>query len=227
MLYEESIWIGKELIKYFKPGNKILNIGSSTIHMRKIEQPHIQKYIFHPLINNNIHIINVDIQQSDGVDIVGDLTDSNFIKRLKLENYDGILCSNLLEHIEDKTKIINAINELLSDEGVAIITVPYNYPYHLDPIDTMFRPTVKELGNLFPSFQIKKGEIVNARSANKGVFESNYFQKLLNNPKMLFLVFMRALIPFYKFNIWQKNFFGIKRLFKNFSATCIVFIKNK
>lgn len=72
------------------------------------------------------------------------------------------------------------------------------HPYHLDPIDTMFRPTVNELEALFPLFKIKKGEIVNARSANRGLFETTYFQKLLNNPRMFILVFFRALFPFYK-----------------------------
>lgn len=227
MLYEESIWIGKELLKHFNQGSKILNIGSSTLNMRRVEQPHIQKHIFEVLKTNKIQIVNVDIQDSDGVDIVGDLTDSNFIDRLKLEKYDGVLCSNLLEHVEQKNKITFAINELLSYGGIAVITVPYNYPYHLDPIDTMFRPTVNELAALFPLFRIKKGEIVNARSANKGIFETTYFQKLLNNPRMFFLVFLRALFPYYKYNIWKKNFFGIKNLFKTFSATCIVLKKNK
>lgn len=225
MLYEESIWIGKELLKHLKQGSKILNIGSSSLNVRRVEQPHIQKHIFEVLIKNNIQIVNVDIKDSDGVDIIGDLTDSNFIDRLKLEKYDCVLCSNLLEHIEEKNKITFAIEELLSDGGIAVVTVPYNYPYHLDPIDTMFRPTVKELAALFPLFKIKKGEIVNARSANRGHFETTYFQKLLNNPRMFLLVFFRALFPFYKYYIWKKNFFGIKNLFKTFSATCIVLKK--
>lgn len=225
MLYEESIWIGKELLSLLNPGDALLNIGSSSLEMRQKEQPHIQKYIFDPLINTNIKIINVDIKDSEGVDIVGDITEQDVVNNLKLEKFNAILCSNLLEHVHEKEKIIKAIEDLLSENCAVIITVPYNYPYHLDPIDTMFRPTVKELVALFPSCNLKKGEIVVARSANKGIFEKNYFQKLTKDSRMLFLIFLRLLLPFYKYQIWKKNFFGIKNLFKDFSATCVVLIK--
>ncbi|MDA9894027.1 class I SAM-dependent methyltransferase [bacterium] len=227
MLYEESKWISKELLFFFKPGSKILNIGSSSLDMRKKEQPHIQKFIFEVSSIANIEIVNVDIQDKEGVDIVGDLTSDDFINQLKSEKYDGILCSNLLEHLDNPIKITSSFSKLLSDNGVAIITVPYNYPYHLDPIDTMLRPTVNELLGLFPGFKLKKGEIVLARSANKGIFEKNYYQKLKNNPRMLILIFLRFLLPFYKYHIWKNNFFGIKKLFKSFSATCVVLIKEK
>jgi hypothetical protein len=42
--------------------------------------------------------------------------------------------------------------DLLSIGGLIFVTVPLSYPYHRDPIDTMFRPTqltpgVRYLGN--------------------------------------------------------------------------------
>lgn len=225
MLYEESKWVASELLKFCKPGSRVLNIGSSSLYTRKVLQPHIQKFIFEPLIKMNVKIINTDIQNVEGVDIIGDLTSLDFIKKLKSEKFDCIICCNLLEHIEEIKPITTAIEDIVSKNGIAIITVPYNYPYHLDPIDTMFRPTPKVLSQLFKSMKILREEILIARSANYGKFEKNYFRKLLNDPRMFLIVFLRLLLPFYKFKIWKKNFFGIKNLFKDFSVTCIVLAK--
>ncbi|OBQ33891.1 MAG: hypothetical protein AN485_17485, partial [Anabaena sp. MDT14b] len=44
--------------------------------------------------------------------------------------------------------------------GYIFVTVPYKYPYHRDPIDTMFRPDIQELSSLFPDFKIVNGEIL-------------------------------------------------------------------
>jgi hypothetical protein len=49
-----------------------------------------------------------------------------------------------------------------SKDGL-IITGPYNYPYHADPIDTMYRPSPKDLKKLLP-FSWLEGEIVSAGS---------------------------------------------------------------
>ena len=36
--------------------------------------------------------------------------------------------------------------DLLPIGGLIFVTVPLSYPYHRDPIDTMFRPSLAELG---------------------------------------------------------------------------------
>ena len=227
MKIEESIWIANNILKLANPCHKLLNIGSSTTKFRNHIQPHITKNIFKPLKENGITVIHTDIQNADGVDLVGDLLDEEFVKVLEREQFDFILCSNLLEHLEEIDPICNIIERILKKNGYAIITVPYNYPYHLDPIDNMFRPTVKELYNKFNSLEHINGEILEAKSYNYKLnnTENNYFQKLRNNPKMLLLIFVRSLIPFYKFSVWKKTIFGVLRLFKPFSVTCLLLKK--
>ena len=133
MKIEESIWIANNILKLATPGQKLLNIGSSTGRFRNQIQPHIAMNIFNPLKENGITVIHTDIQNSDGVDLVGDLIDEEFVKVLEREQFDFILCSNLLEHLEEIDPICNTIVRILKKNGYAIITVPYNYPYHLDP----------------------------------------------------------------------------------------------
>ena len=55
----------------------------------------------------------------------------------------------------------------------------------------MYRPNPKDLSQLFTSMKMLSGEILNARSANYGKLEKNYFQKLLNDPRMFVIIFLR------------------------------------
>ena len=224
MLYEEAKWIGKELMKISKQGDRVLNIGSSSQEFRADVQPYINKFIFNPLIEKNINIVHTDITKDEGVDIVGDLTDSVFIDKLKKENYEVIICSNLLEHMVNRQPIISAIKEILRPNGIAIVTVPYNYPYHLDPIDTMFRPKIKELYKNFNEFELKKGEIVLGKSFRANAFQENYWEQLKNNPALILKLFVRCLMPFYKPKIWYFTIISMINIFKPFSF-CFIIVK--
>lgn len=225
MLIEEAKWIGKELLDISKPGLKVLNVGSSSEEFRTKIQPHIEKNIFKPLIDNKVDVIHTDILNENGVDIVGDLTSSDFIIQLKKNKYDLVLCSNLLEHLNEKQPIVDAILEILPKNSKAIITVPYNYPYHLDPIDTMYRPNTIELHQLFKNTELLKGEIVIGKSVNKNTISINYWQKLKRTPLILFKLFVRILFPFYKPKVWLYTFLSLKNMFSPYSVSCILIKK--
>ena len=225
MLIEEAKWIGKEILSASKPGYKILNVGSSSLEFRTKIQPHIEKYIFRPLKVNNIKVIHTDIVNENGVDIIGDLTSPEFIFQLIKNQYDLILCSNLLEHLKEKQPIVDAILDILPKNSKAIITVPYNYPYHLDPIDTMYRPNTNELHQLFQNTELLKGEIVIGKSFNENIFSINYWQKLKSTPLILFKLLVRILIPFYKPKVWLYTFLSLKNMFSPFSVSCILIKK--
>lgn len=224
MLYEEAEWIGDQLSKICKPGTRLLNVGSSSLYARTIAQPHMEKFIFLPLKNMGVEVIHTDIQNEEGVDIIGNLTDDHFIKELKFQRFDYILCSNLLEHIENKEKIIDSIEEITPSKGHAIITVPYLYPYHLDPIDTLFRPTVKDLTVLFKNLTFDSGLCLIAKRVGQAK-QKNYFEMLKSDPKLAFRLFIRILLPFYKYKIWKQTVSDLTKLFKPFQVTCVVFKK--
>lgn len=50
--------------------------------------------------------------------------------------------------------------DLIPQNGYLILSVPNAFPYHPDPIDTLFRPTVDELVALFPGTHCVAAEIV-------------------------------------------------------------------
>ncbi|HNF29028.1 MAG TPA: hypothetical protein PLY81_01980, partial [Chitinophagaceae bacterium] len=76
MFREEAIWINNALakIKPLQDNNLVANLGSSTAYFREVIQPHIQQYLMQPLANNGWNIINIDLKQEDGVDVVADVT---------------------------------------------------------------------------------------------------------------------------------------------------------
>jgi hypothetical protein len=215
MFEKESIWIGNELEKIFKEERvaSLLNIGSSTKTFREKEQPFIYRNIFRP-IPKTVLVTHLDMKAADGVDMVGDLSDTNFLFELAKTKYDLILCSNLLEHVRNPREICSALSQCVSLGGFIIITIPYLYPYHNDPIDTMYRPTPQELAALFPFNSMHSQEILS--------IEDSHFRLLMRNRVRLLLFVVRIFIPFYKPLNWLKIVSDIPNLFKLFKVTCLV-----
>ena len=52
--------------------------------------------------------------------------------------------------------------ELLPKGGLLFVTVPFSYPHHRDPIDTMYRPSPGELARLFAGARLLEGRILGA-----------------------------------------------------------------
>lgn len=215
----ESLWIGRKILEISDNISdcRLLNVGSSTKQFREIDQPQIQENVFEPLLGH-CRVDHLDIKASEGVDIIGDLTDSVFLEKLKTNRYDVVLCSNLLEHVINPVEICNGMEDCVKKRGYILVTVPCLYPYHNDPIDTMFRPDIEELQSYFKNSSLVEGEII--------TMSDNHFKVLLHNKKLLILTLIRWLTPFYKFDAWKKIISDIPNTFKPFKVTCILMQKN-
>ena len=151
MLKAEAQWIGKALDQLDDVGlSPILNVGSSTAIFREQVQPWIDSEIFAPLRKRGVAVHHLDVRDGDGIDLRGDLNDGAFVAGLASHGYRALLCCNLLEHVSVPAAICGKLELLLPVGGYLIITVPNRFPYHPDPIDTMFRPGVNESPGSFP-----------------------------------------------------------------------------
>jgi len=153
MFIEESLWIKSVLGSLDLPsGSAVLNLGSSTAQFRQLTQPHIENNVFKPLREKGYQINHLDAKQGNGVDIVCDINDPNvdFIDLIGRQ-FDLVICSNLLEHVLDVNRVARRAADFVKDRGYLLVTVPRSYRNHPDPIDTMFRPAVRELEELFRS----------------------------------------------------------------------------
>ena len=76
------------------------------------------------------------------------------ITDFKVNNqYDVILCSNVLEHIYDHKKAIQNIYAALKPKGRLFLFIPMFYPLHDEPYD-YYRYTIHALKKLLYKFEI-------------------------------------------------------------------------
>ena len=146
------ILLGQEQI------SPLLNVGSSTRHFREIVQPHIARELFEPLQRSGVEVLRIDLKDSDGVDLAADIVDPRVRRTLASKGFRCLLVANLLEHVRDRDPVAAACEEIVGPGGLILATVPSSYPYHADPIDTLYRPSPTELGALFSRSRVLLAE---------------------------------------------------------------------
>ena len=218
MFREEAKWLAN-IIYSLNPNSvfPMLNIGSSNKKFREQEQPWIDELLFKPARSKGYSVIHTDIKNDIGVDLVGDLSNLDFLKQLSEMNIQSVICSNLLEHINNREEISKIISSIVPKNGYLFVTVPYKYPYHCDPIDTMFRPNIQELSSLFPDFKIVNGEIL----------PGGYLVKSTTTTPILYTLAMliRLILPIYQPLRWLDSLKYALWLFKDISVSCVVLEK--
>lgn len=218
MFREEAKWLAN-IIYSLNPNSvfPMLNIGSSNKKFREQEQPWIDELLFKPARTKGYSVIHTDIKNDIGVDLVGDLCSLDFLKQLSEMNIQSVICSNLLEHINNREEISKIISSIVPQSGYLFVTVPYKYPYHCDPIDTMFRPNIQELSSLFPDFKIVNGEIL----------PGGYLVQSTTTTPILYTLAMliRLMLPIYQPLRWFDSLKYALWLFKDISVSCVVLKK--
>jgi len=103
----------EEASKWFK--GTVLDLGSA-------ESPYA------PLVGRRI---SMDIRRFPGVGILGDAGNLPF----RDSCLSGVLCTELLEHVLRPDRVVSEIHRVLRPGGVLVVTVPFLYPFHRDPVD--------------------------------------------------------------------------------------------
>lgn len=218
MLLEESFWFRKVIRERIAPGSLVLNIGSSTRHYVEVLQPYIKKNVIDELAQKNCIVKNIDIKSSDGVDMVGDICSPVFAEELRLLAPAAIICASVLEQVADRAAFSRALESLVAGKTILIVSVPRSFPYHEDPIDTLYRPNLKDLTQEFPSLRLVEGEVVSG-----GLYFSLIARKLGMAGKAWF--FVKRIVKFlllcatFRF----KGAADVGWSFRIVRATCAVF----
>lgn len=214
MLPEEAKWLGQKIYQ-LDPSTvfPMLDIGSSTEKFRKYKQPWIDEHIFKPARDMGLEVKHQDVKDATGVDIVGDLSDKNFMDIMRGMKVNSIFCSNLLEHLNDRSEIASSLASIIPEGGYLFVSCPYRYHYHADPIDTMYRPNLSELASEFPGMSIIDGAIVVCNSPIRRSY-SKLTTKLV-----------RTILPFYMPFKFFARIRQIPWLFKDYEVSCLVMRK--
>jgi hypothetical protein len=210
MLEAEARWLNQKITK-IGVGNigPLCDIGSSSKDFIRSQQPWIYNYIFKTLEEAKCLVKHVDIKPAPGVDIIGDLSDSQFHEELIRYGFKSVFFSNVLEHLSERESICNLLVSMIPLGGFIFASCPRHYPSHPDPIDTMFRPTVSELSSLFKGTKLLAGDIVKGGT-------------LITNERSILrrvLIIARMMIPAYRPRNWLRN---LGYVFEPYSATCVV-----
>lgn len=214
----ESQWLGERLVSI--PNDALfplLNVGSSTLEFRTQTQPYIDKNIFAPLRARGGIIYHLDMKPASGVDIVGNLLDRALFDRIANMHICSIMISNLLEHVTDRQKICDSIMKILPPGGYLFVTGPRDYPYHRDPIDTMFRPTIAEIHAHFPNTIIVDSGIIDSGNWRQW----NVAERGRSLPQMI----ARLFTPFYRPAKWWELARQAPYIFKHITAFALILRK--
>ena len=122
---------------------KILELASGKLH--KGEYYYSVKNYF----ESNNEFIQSDIKEEYGHRII-DATTMEF-----KDEFDIVLCMNLLEHVYDFQLAVSNIYEALKNNGMAVIIVPVFYPLHDEPYD-FWRFTEHSLRKILHRFSINR-----------------------------------------------------------------------
>lgn len=107
--------------------------------------------------------IGLDMNRGRGVDVVGDAHNQPF----KDNEFDIILCTEVLEHLREPKMAISEMRRLLKQNGKLLLTTRFIFPLHDTPHD-YYRYTIYGLRELFKTgWKIEKIE-----------YESNTIQSL-------------------------------------------------
>lgn len=162
MLLQESLWYKDVIRRRLPHGARVVNIGSSTKHYVEVLQPYIKQNVIDELTAKECVVTHVDIKQTEGVDMVGDIMEPDFAERVRTLEPDAIICGSVLEQVSDHNRFAQALETLLKAGALLIVSVPHSFPYHEDPIDTLYRPDVADLEAAFSRLELVEGRIVSA-----------------------------------------------------------------
>jgi SAM-dependent methyltransferase len=150
----------------------LLSIGSGGSELRTT-QPWIQRLVYEPLARRRVQVLHHELSPGPGVDVAGDLTDPGFLARLGDLEIRSVICCNVLEHVPNPAQVASALESAVAPGGYALVSVPRRYPYHPGPIDTLFRPTVHELRDLFPGLGYESGAEIRCESLVRYLLSSS------------------------------------------------------
>ena len=218
MRTQEAAWIGQKLRALHEP-RVVLNLGSGTKRFREVSKPYIDRDIFDPLVRAGARIVHADLKSGDGIDVSGDLFDPAVQARLRELRPDALLACNIMEHLPTdlRERFPAVIDSILAPGGVLVITVPYSYPYHADPIDTLYRPSPGELCALFPGY-----EVLEARTIASESYGDEF---VAGGPARMVRKVLRMFFPFVRPKRWLSHAHRMLWLFRPYRLTGVVLRK--
>jgi hypothetical protein len=218
MFAAEARWLAGALAAFPRERlSPLLNLGSGDAAFRERRQPWIEEDLLRPLARRGVAVVHVDLRGGAGVDIRADLSDPADVARLKALGAKALLCCNLLEHVCAPARLARHCLDLLGAGGLVFVTVPFSYPHHADPIDTMYRPSPDEIALLFAGARMREGTILDTGLS--------YRDEVRARPWLLLRPLARLPLPFLSPVRWRRSMRKLYWLAAPYRISCAVLEK--
>jgi len=147
--------------RYFK-GGKVLDLGAGNQPYRK-------------LFNKAQQYVSVDIDISNkALDVIAD----NTILPFRGECFDLILCTQVIEHVNEPLKLFKEANRIMKSDARLILTCPMSWELHEKPYD-YFRYTIYGI-----QYLAKEAGFEVVESTEQGGAFAVAGQTIINNKKI-------------------------------------------
>lgn len=147
MYVETAAWIRDRLAAIDLPsGGRVADLGSSTLHYRTVDQPHVDGEVLAPLRDRGLTISHVDIKEDEGVDVVFDVGDAKADPLTAIgSDFDLVLSVGMLQVVPDWRRGVEVLAALTAPGGWLLAESPHVFRRVFDPEDNFWRPSPDDL----------------------------------------------------------------------------------
>jgi len=176
MHVETAAWTRAALAELDLPaGSRALDIGSSTLHYRTVEQPHIEEQVLAPLRMRGVDVVHLDAKEAPGVHVVCDLDQADEQLRDRLGEYALVLVASVLHYVRKPARVADLAVGVLAPRGHLVAHHPASARRTYDPLDRMLRMSHEELAGVFERRGLER-----IRADSVRIDDPRYYRGLLS-----------------------------------------------
>jgi hypothetical protein len=178
---ETAAWTRAALAEIELPtGSRVLDIGSSTLHFRTVEQPHIEREVLAPLRTRGAEIVHLDAKAAPGVDVVCDLDAADPGLAARLGEHALVLLTSVLQSVCEPERTMDLAVGTLAPGGHLLVHSAETARRSFDPVDHMLRLTPEELAGPFERRGLER-----VRADSVRIDDPRYYRGLLTRPSWI------------------------------------------
>ena len=178
MHVETAAWTRAALAEIeFAPGSRALDVGSSTLHYRTVEQPHIEQQVMAPLRARGVGIVHLDAKPAPGVDVVCDLDMADAGLAARLGEHALVLVCAVLQTLRDPGRAADLGAGALAPGGHLVSHHPETARRSFDPVDYRLRMSPDELAGMFERRGLER-----VRADSVRIDDPRYYRGFVSRP---------------------------------------------
>ena len=181
MHVETAAWTRDALAEIDLPaGSRALDIGSSTLHYRTVEPPHIEQRVLAPLRARGVELVHLDAKAAPGVDVVCDLDEADAALAARLGDHALVLIARVLNALRDPQRAADLAVRALAPGGYLLVQHPETARRTYDPVDHKLRMTPGELAGMFERRGLER-----LRAESVRIDDPRYYRGLVSRPSWI------------------------------------------